>query len=143
MKRLLLTLSMLATLMVGCGTPKLEVGGAYNKVTTNEVTGEVTTQVPDRVFYVVDAAFELTYSAVNTVFEYERKNRKALWSLSPDIKHGLDAVRPDADRAALTYFLARRSYKSNPTPEGLDALTTALHEIQRVATAVEATLPNH
>ncbi len=127
---------MLAFLIVGCGPigcskTTLEPGGAYS----------LEGQKPDKAFYAADAAFELAYSAVNTVFAFEKNNRQMLWDLSPEIKHTLDKVRPTAKEVVIAYAKARREYVKNPTPAGLSALETVLGRMQQIASAAQTALP--
>jgi hypothetical protein len=72
------------------------------------------------------------------VFRFERDNRDNLWKLSPDIKHTLDKIRPDAAQAVQTYAAARKAYIANPTPTGLSMLNTILAKVQQVSAAAAA-----
>lgn len=121
--------------LVGCGPTgcngTLQEGGAYSQAG----------QKPDKAFYAVDASFELSYSAVNTVFDFEKNNRQMLWDLSPEIKHTLDKIRPQAKEVVVAYAKARKEYTANPTPAGLSALETVLARMQQLATATQAALP--
>jgi hypothetical protein len=128
------------TLVPGCAS-KLEPGGAYAPVTTN-ADGTVTpTAEPDKAFLIVDAGFELAYNALDTAFKFERSNRALLWKLSPDIKHGLDAIRPTASDVKLKYAKARTEYLANPTPAGLDMLNQILSKVQALSAAATGALP--
>lgn len=130
---LLFTLSFL---LVGCGpsgcsNTTLETGGAYSQEGKK----------PDKSFYAVDAAFDIAYSAVDTVFTFEKNNRQMLWELSPEIKHTLDKIRPQAKEVVVAYSTARKAYTENPTPAGLTTLETVLSRMQQLATATQAALP--
>lgn len=114
----------------GCAS-RLESGGAYAKAN----------QAPDKAFFAVDSAFDIAYSAVDTVFKFEKNNRTFLWQISPEIKHTLDKLRPQAKAAVITYGRARSAYLANPTPAGLTTLQTTLSEMQRLASTAQEILP--
>lgn len=124
---------------------KLAQGGAYAPGTWTTNADNSTTFAPsqaaDPVFYQVDAAFNLAYSAIDGVFNFERDNRAYLWSVSHNIKHVLDDIRPKALDASQRFLKARRIYLSNPTPAGLSNLQTILTEIQSLSTAATAVVP--
>lgn len=127
----------------GCAS-KLQSGGAYAPTKTvieNGQTNIVATAAPDKAFFVADAAFDLAYSAVDAAFNFERNNRLLLWRISPEIKHTLDKIRPQAFNAAQTYALARDGYMANPTPAGLDGVRNALGKMQQISAAAQAVLP--
>jgi hypothetical protein len=126
----------------GCSTQKLELGGAYAPAITNATTGEVTAVMqPDLAFYTVDAAFGLAYSGIDFVFGFERQNRAWLWRISPEIKHGLDRVRPEAVRVRDDYSRARAVYATNAVPANLTVLEQLLAKAQQVNATVTALLP--
>lgn len=125
----------------GCGSTKLESGGAYAPAATNGDGTVSATLAPDLGFYVVDSAFELAYSTVDAAFAFERNNRAALWKLSPEVKHGLDAVRLQASLVRLKYAQARQAYTANPVPANLELLQQVLGEAQALAAATAAALP--
>jgi hypothetical protein len=123
--------------LAGCkGT--LEQGGAYAPIGTNGVV----TIAPDYAFYVVDSGFDLAYSTVDGAFKFEADNRMLLWSISPNIKHTLDQLRPQAVTIRNEYAAARAAYMANPTPAGLTTLQAALAKAQQIAAAAMAVLPN-
>lgn len=123
-----------------CSTP-LETGGAYAPATTN-AAGEVTAlAAPDKTFYAIEASFALAYDACQTVFKFERDNRLVLWQISPEIKHTLDRIRPQALDAVRRYGLARTAYKANPIPANLSGLQTVLAQLQALSAAAAAALP--
>lgn len=127
----------------GCAS-KLASGGAYaptREVISNGQTNIVATAAPDKGFFVADAAFDLAYSAVDAAFNFEKNNRLLLWQISPEIKHTLDKLRPQAFNAVQQYALARDAYMANPTPAGLDGLKTALGKMQQLSSAAQAVLP--
>lgn len=117
-------------MLTGCAS-RLEPGGAYARAGA----------APDKGFFVVDAAYDIAYSTIDTAFSFEKKNRALLWQISPEIKHGLDAIRPKALAIAREYTLARKAYKLNPTPANLDTLQTILGRTRQLATAAQAALP--
>jgi hypothetical protein len=134
MKKLINLTLLLAALFAlpACSTTKLETGGAY----------AVQGSQPDLAFYTVDASFDMAYAAFDTAFTFERENRKALWALSPSIKHALDAVRPTAVQVVKEYGTARKAYMANPTPAGLTTLQTVIAKAQQLAETAKAALPN-
>lgn len=134
---LLFILSLCTIFMTGCGTPRLEQGGAYAPVDTNGVA----TAAPDYAFFVVDSAYDLAYSAVDSVFTFERQNRAMLWAISPTIKHSLDNLRPQAWGIAVKYAKARAAYMANPVPANLTLLQQLLAEVQQLSATVQALLP--
>lgn len=120
----------------------MEPGGAYAPdPTTNAVTGVVTQIATDKPFFIVDGAFYLAYSIIDGAFTFERDNRATLWALSPEIKHALDKIRPDAVVARNSYIAARKGYIANPTPAGLSDLQFALAKIQQLQAAATAVIP--
>ena len=130
---------------IGCAnTKKLEPGGAYAPAITtvdNGVTNTVAIAAPDKGFYAVDAAFDLVYSTVDAAFTFERDNRLLLWKISPEIKHQLDVIRPQAAEALQKWALARDAYMRNPTPAGLTTLQTVLGQMRQISQAAQAVLP--
>lgn len=132
---------------VGCkSSSKLEPGGAYapaRPVVENGQTNMVATAAPDKGFFVADAAFDLAYATVNAAFQFERDNRAWLFQVSPDIKHSLDKIRPEAVNVAKTYGEVREAYERNPTPAGLTQLQTILGQMQRLTVAAQAALPHN
>lgn len=134
--------------LAGCAT-KLAPGGAYAPasatITTNEL-GTVTviftpTSAPDLLFYGTDAAFMMAYSIVDAAFKFERDNRAMLWKISPDIKHGLDKLRPEATLVKRDYINARAEYVKNPIPPNLTLLEGVLTRANRLAASIAAVLP--
>lgn len=123
-------MAMVAALPIGCAS-KLESGGAYAPPG----------QAPDKSFYAIDASFDLAYSVVDAAFTFERNNRQWLWKVSPDIKHLMDQIRPQAADGVAAYARARREYLRTPTPAGLTALQTALDQMRRLSSAAQAALP--
>lgn len=141
---LLLSALALSLGSIGCKTGQLETGGAYApgvEVVADGRTNVVATAAPDRALFVIDSAFELAYSAVDTAFSLEKTNRQLLWSISPDIKHTLDRIRPQAADAVRTYTRAREQYLQNPTPANLSLLETTLRQLQNLASAAQMALP--
>lgn len=114
----------------GCKST-LETGGAYAPAG----------QAPDRAFFVADASYDLAYGAMDGAFKFEKQNRQLLWQISPEIKHSLDKVRPQALLVAREYSNARQAYLLNPTPEGLTKVQTVLSRLQQISAAATAALP--
>lgn len=139
MKRLssLLGCLLLAGALVGCSSTKLESGGAYAPV---DAQGNAIIK-PDFQFFVADAAFKLAYNTVDAGFKFEQDNRLFLWQLTPNIKHTMDQVRPQAVKARDDYARARAAYMAVPTPAGLTQLQNILGQMQQIASAVQAVLP--
>lgn len=122
------------TALGGCKT-KLEPGGAYAPV---DPAGNVLGT--DTGLALADASYKLAYDTMFAVFKYERDNRAELFALSPRVKHGLDALRPQVVAVDRRWAIARSTYRVNPTPAGLGTLQTILAEIQRLLPVVQAEL---
>jgi len=119
-------------LLTGCVTgARLETGGPYAATATQAAQPEL---------FVMDSSFDVAYAALDTVFRYEQTNRKALWAISPDIKHSLDKVRIESQRVRLDYAIARTAYKATPTPANLDGLSEALAKLQSLNSAALAVI---
>lgn len=125
----------------GCHTNKLAGGGAYTSLVTNTVSGVVTTNT-DLAFFVTDSAFTGLQGTIDGVFKYEQDNRAALWSISPNIKLSLDAIRPTASEIVVRYLALREIYKVSKTPGNLTPLQTALGDIKPVAAKIVLIIPN-
>lgn len=133
--------------LTGCKT-RLAQGGAYAPGTTtittdlNGVTSTnfVATAAPDKAFYLVDADYDLAYATLDAAFTFEKENRDALWKVSPEIKHTLDSIRPQAWIVNLQWAAARKVYAANPIPAGLSNLQTYLAQIKNLATAAQAAI---
>lgn len=119
--------------LTGCttGNARLEPGGAY----------AATGQAPDFLFYAVDSSYELALAAFKTASKLEIDNRKTFWTISQDIKHTLDEIRPKALEVDRTYSRARGAYLKNPTADGLAGLQTILGQFQQLANAAIAAIP--
>lgn len=128
-------------LVTGCKGP-LEPGGAYAPIVLSTNTaGVITTNVvADRGLYTADSGFVAGEAVLGLAFRFERNNRALLWKISPDIKHGLDKIRPDAEMAVQSYKSARIAYLANPTPAGLDLLNTILAKVTQYAAAAQAVI---
>lgn len=132
MKTLLIAicLALAVVFAPGCGKT-LEPGGAYAPAG----------QQPDKAFYVADAAYQLGYKTIDAAFNFERDNRQYLWSVSPQIKHKLDEIRPQAVAANAEYLNARATYMKYPVPANLTTLQTVLGKIQQLAVTAQGLLP--
>lgn len=132
MKTLLIAicLALAVVFAPGCGKT-LEPGGAYAPAG----------QQPDKAFYVSDAAYQVGYKLIDAAFNFERDNRAYLWNVSPNIKHTLDQIRPQAVAANAEYLNARAVYMKYPVPANLSTLQTALAKIQQLATTAQSLLP--
>lgn len=127
-------------LVMGCRA-HLEPGGAYAPVVTN-LDGTITPSARANIeFFAVEASFKLAYVTADTAFEFERDNRLFLWRISPEIKHGLDGLRPQAVEVKRRYALARQAYEANPVPANLTVMQTILEEAKALAAAAAAALP--
>jgi hypothetical protein len=145
----LLALVGMVALLVGCQHGKLETGGAYAPGTTSYLTNAdstittnvVETSAPDMVLFNLDAAFKLAYTTVNTIFTLEDNNSALLWSVSHEIKHTLDRMRPDAVKAVQQYGVFRKQYIANPIPANLAPLQQTLSTMKSFASSAQAALP--
>ena len=122
-----------------CRSARLGPGGAYSGVSTNGVTNSVA----QLAFFQADSAYDLAYSAIDAAFKFERDNRALLWKLSPDIKHVLDKIRPQASEINMRYLAARAAYIAYPTPAGLGELQTITDQLRQLSAAAVAVLPKH
>lgn len=125
-------------LLSACKGPQLEAGGAYAPLDANGVA----TVAADPVFFEVDSAYDLAYSTLDGAFLFERQNRQALWAISPQIKHTLDSIRPQAWGVAVQYARARQAYITNPIPANLSTLQSVLAHIQQLLASAQAVLPS-
>lgn len=154
LKKFLSVIGLLAMLAAFCGFTgcggKLEQGGAYAPGTTtyatNADTGAVATNfvasaAPDYPFAQVEIAFDFAYSTADAVFTAEQNNRALFWSISPDIKHTLDKLRPTAVTVRDDYIKARIAYQANPVPANLSGLQSVLTRAQALSASVSAALP--
>ena len=89
----------------------------------------------------MDSAFDSAVSALDAAFTFERVNRAMLWKVSPDIKHALDRVRPQAVQVKVDYAKARAAYMANPLAANLTALQQVLGRAQQIAAIGTAVLP--
>lgn len=128
-------------LLLGCANNRLEPGGAYAPVLTNDV-GQVTAAAePDMALFVSDSTYDLAYNAALTVFRIEKNNRALLKQLYPDLKKEMDRLRDQVWEADGHWAEARQAYLANPVPANLDALNRTLAELQRLSAAAETLLP--
>jgi hypothetical protein len=142
-KILLLTLiggmAALALSSISCKTPHLEAGGSY--APTN-AQGQVIYN--DVGLALADASYKYAYNQIFDVMKFERENRKTIYAISPtgelNFKHALDRLRPMVVEIDKRWAFARRAYRLNPTPAGLNDLQTALAEIQRFVPVVQSQL---
>ena len=121
------------SITTGCKTPSLETGGVY--APTNS-SGQVLYN--DIGLILADSSYKFAYESVLAAFAFERNNRQVIWYISPDVKHGLDVLRPQVVAIDLKWVNARLAYKANPTPAGLSVLQTVLAEIQRIVPVIQA-----
>lgn len=145
MKHIKLILALLSlTILAACSS--LEKGGAYAPAVVITDTGGVSTtnavSAADKAFYATDAAFAASYAVADAISLWERDNRLVLWKITPDIKHGLDAIRPTVATVVKNYGVARNAYKANPTPAGLDLLQTILAKMKQLEAAASAVATN-
>lgn len=115
----------------GCNAARLETGGAYAQEGVQA----------DLAFYQVDAAYKLAYGILDGAFAFEFENRDSLWSVSPDIKHSLDQIRPQAELWNGRYLEARAAYKAMPVPANLQPMQAALLKIQQLQATAQTFLP--
>lgn len=127
----ILSILTVALLLTGCAH-RLEPGGAYYPPG----------QQADFALYAADAAYDLAYSTLDTVFKVERDNRAALFAISPNIKHALDDLRLRAWGVNVRWAHARQAYLANPVPSNLTALQEVLAHAQQLAVTAQAVIPN-
>ena len=127
-------------LMTGCLADRLEPGGAYCPAHTNELGALVIDGEPDYTLAAADAVFESSYKMVVKLCGIERENRRALWTISPQIKRAMDQVRTETLEVRLKWATARQAYLASPTPSSKDALNRVLEELQRLVNAANAAL---
>lgn len=134
MKKIISLIGLLAMLaaFTGCHSVQLESGGAYNP--------SPTTLAPEQALYVSDAAYKLSYDAVDAVLLFERNNRAQLQAVSTKIKTALDGIRPTVVDIDHRWALARQVYKANPTPANLTVVQNILAEIQRLVPVAQSQL---
>jgi hypothetical protein len=139
---LLICLTLIIGLLTGCQLAgnRLEAGGAYAPVTTNELGQVVPLTAPETELFVADTAFKLAYDSLNLAFTTERDNRELFWGMSPDIKHTLDALRPKAVAIVKQYALVRTICLANPNPANLSQVQYVLAEVRRLASTASAAL---
>lgn len=130
-------LSLLCLVALVACKATLAPGGAYAPTDTNGVA----IFQPDMAFYTIDAAYDLAYSGVDAALKFERDNRLTLWKVSPQIKHTLDEIRPQAWSANVQYLKVRTGYIANPVPSGLNDLQSILAKMQQITSAAQAALP--
>lgn len=132
-----LTVLLLGALLLtspACNSTRLEKGGAYAPI-----AAEGQTQIKaDIAFFRVETAFDFAYSAIDAAFKFEADNEKLLWQISPNIKHSLDKIRPEAVKARNAYAVARTAYLANPTPAGLSKLEEALQQTRQLSDTAAA-----
>lgn len=112
---------------------KLEAGGAYAATSTAAAMPEL---------YITDSGFDVAYSALDTAFKYEQKNRATLWTISPTIKKRLDNIRTESSKVVLEYALARKIYLENPVPANLTTLQTVLGKLQTMNSSAMVIIGN-
>jgi hypothetical protein len=130
---LLCLLCAILFVLPGCKTPSLEPGGVY--APTNS-TGQVLYN--DIGLALADSSYQFVYESILTVMKFERNNRKEIWALTPEVKHGLDKLRPQVVDVSRRWAAARQAYRANPTPAGLTALQTLLAEIDRLLAVAQS-----
>lgn len=143
---MIMLLGLLSFGLVGCGTHPLEAGGAYNPATfTTNADATVTTNLtaaPDMTLYTADAAFDFANTAILSAMQFERENRALLFSISPDVKHKLDAFRVQYVELVKQWAVARKAYIANPVPANANTMTAVLAKIKAINAAVSTAIPN-
>jgi len=125
-------------LTLGCHSPTLNAGGVYAPMATN-TAGTVTTNT-DAAFFTAETTFWTAYSVMDAAFSAERANRAAYWAISPNIKEGLDAIRPEAWQVVQRYIAARRAYEAAPSTANLETLTGAGERITQLSATASSLL---
>jgi len=134
MKKLVIAAAFVAALLVGCAErqARLETGGAYAQEG----------YVPDMTFYQMDSAFKFANGTLDSAFKIEEDNRALLWSIDPNIKRSLDAIRDDAWMFKTNYLAAREVYKSTPVPANLEPLQLYLSKLQQLEATAKLVVSN-
>ncbi len=127
--------------IAGC-VHKLELGGAYSPSQTNSLGVVTAVSAPDMALYTADSTFALAYATADGAFTFERNNRAFLWKVSPNIKHNLDKIRPQAVDIKNRYLAARKIYIANPIPANLSTLNLILAELQKITVVATSSLVN-
>ena len=117
----------------GCNKATLAPGSLYTA--TN-----ATPSTLDYAFFQVDSAFSLAYATCDTAFNFEANNSAFCWKLSPDIKHTLDKIRPEALRLAQQYAKYRKLFIANPSSINLSSLQTTLDSLQPLTSQAQAAI---
>ncbi len=132
-------LLLLAVSLTGCRSShvNLQPGGAYYPTVTNSAGTVTALSQPEQALFVADAAYKLAYDTVFAVFKFERDNRAALLNTAPQIKPGLDKLRLKFVSIDKRWAIARKAYKANPTPAGLNTIQSILFEIHRLIPVVQ------
>ena len=133
--KFLVLVACLPLLFCACKSVNLAPGGAYAPTNTTTLVS-----TPDVKLFTADASFRLAYTLLDNAFAFEQTNRLMLWNISPDIKHGLDKVRPEAQKAVLAYANGRAAYLAAPSPAGLTGLQNIITTVQQMGATVTAIL---
>jgi hypothetical protein len=121
------------TFTTGCNKATLAPGSMYTATNAQPST-------LDYAFYQVDSAFSLAYATVDTAFNFEGKNAAFCWSISPDIKHTLDKIRPQALNLARQYAKYRALYMASPSSANLASLQATLNSLQPLTAQAQTAL---
>lgn len=128
-----------ATFFIGCKAPKLEAGGVYAPTNT---LGQVT--VNELPLALVDASYKFAYETVLSPLRFEKEHRAEIYALSPTVgaavKAKLDDIRAEVWKIDVRWALARKAYRSSPTPAGLTTLQTILAEVERLIPVAQSQL---
>jgi hypothetical protein len=117
----------------GCNKGTLAPGSLYTATNVQPST-------LDYAFFQVDSAFALAYATCDTAFTFEANNAAFCWKISPDIKHTLDKIRPEALNLAQQYSKYRKMFIANPTLANLSPLQTALNNLQPLTAQAQAAI---
>lgn len=137
-----LAYALVVFVVAGCSSARLESGGDYAPLSVTNNAGQVLTNpAPDLAFYNVDALYQFSWHGINAAFDFEYANRAFLFGQLPEIKRGLDKIRPAAVKANADYLKARAAYVQNPTPAGLDALGELEARLAQLSVVAGALMP--
>lgn len=129
--------------LVGCKTPNLEQGGAYNPApVTNVITGSVSDAPADVLLFSADASWKLAYTTLDTAFKIEADNNALLLQKAPDVVKTTNKIRAQAVIVAEQWASARKAYLAAPSPQGKSRIDDILAQIQQLSSTATQVVIN-